>query len=122
THDLRVFEPCDLAGRISTIINRSSGIAVGLSLNIPCHTLTEVLRACIALLDRPNMDVEQLMAYIQGPDFCIGGRIIGIDGIKDYFSTGKGRIIVRAEVRLEETPRSRSLIVTEIPPIGRDKV
>src|SRR5947207_15978134 len=76
---------------------------------------------CIALLDRRNMDVEQLMTYIQGRDFCQGGRIIGIDGIRDYFSTGKGRIIVRAEVRLEETPRSRSLIVTEIPPIGRDK-
>ena len=76
----------------------------------------------LLLLDRPNMSVEQLMTYIQGPDFAQGGRIIGIDGIKDYSDTGKGRIIVRAEVRLEETPRSRSLIVTQIPPIGRDKV
>jgi DNA gyrase subunit A len=74
------------------------------------------------LLDRPNMSVEQLMTYIQGPDFSQGGCIIGIDGIKDYFTTGKGRIIVRAEVRLEDTPRSRSLVVTQIPPIGRDKV
>jgi DNA gyrase subunit A len=68
------------------------------------------------------MSVEQLMNYIQGPDFSQGGRVIGIDGIKSYLSTGKGRIIVRAEVRLEETPRSRALIVTQIPPIGRDKV
>src|SRR5690348_10136004 len=120
--DPKVVEPDYLPGRIPPLVNPSSGIAVGLSTNIPPHNLNEVLRACIALLDRPNMDVEQLMTYIQGPDFCQGGRIIGVDGIKDYFTTGKGRIIVRAEVRLEETPRSRSLIVTEIPPIGRDKV
>ena len=120
--DPRVVEPDYLPGRIPPVVNPSSGIAVGLSTNIPPHNLSEVLRACIALLDRPNMDIEQLMTYIQGPDFCQGGSIIGIDGIKDYFTTGKGRIIVRAEVRLEETPRSRLLIVTEIPPIGRDKV
>src|SRR6266851_5002348 len=120
--DPKVLEPDYLPGHIPPVVNPSSGIAVGLSTNIPPHNLTEVMRACIALLDRPTMDVEQLMAYIQGPDFCQGGRIIGIDGIKDYFTAGKGRIIVRAEVRLEETPRSRSLIVTQIPPIGRDKV
>ena len=120
--DPKVVEPDYTPGRIPPVVNPSSGIAVGLSTNIPPHNLVEVMRACIALLDRPTMDVEQLMTYIQGPDFCQGGRIIGIDGIKDYFTTGKGRIIVRAEVRLEETPRSRSLIVTEIPPIGRDKV
>ncbi|TME00604.1 MAG: DNA topoisomerase [Chloroflexi bacterium] len=120
--DPKVLEPDYLPGRIPPIVNPSSGIAVGLSTNIPPHNLVEVLRACIALLDQPAMSVEQLMTFIQGPDFCQGGRIIGIDGIKDYFATGKGRIIVRAEVRLEDTPRSRSLIVTQIPPIGRDKV
>jgi len=120
--DPRVQEPDYLPGRIPPVVNTSSGIAVGLSTNIPPHNLTEVLRACIALLDRPTMSVEQLMTYIQGPDFCQGGRVMGIEGIKDYLTTGKGRIIVRAEVRLEETPRSRSLIVTQIPPIGRDKV
>ncbi|MFL5702538.1 MAG: DNA topoisomerase (ATP-hydrolyzing) subunit A [Ktedonobacteraceae bacterium] len=120
--DPKVLEPDYLPGRIPPVVNPSSGIAVGLSTNIPPHNLTEVMRACIVLLDRPTMDVEQLMTYIQGPDFCQGGRIIGIDGIKDYFTTGKGRIIVRAEVRLEETPRSRSLIVTQIPPVGRDKI
>jgi DNA gyrase subunit A len=120
--DPKVVEPDYLPGRIPPVVNPSSGIAVGLSTNIPPHNLSEVLRACIALLDRPNMSIEQLMTYIQGPDFSQGGRVIGIDGIKDYFTTGKGRIIVRAEVRLEETPRSRSLVVTQIPPIGRDKV
>src|SRR3984893_4257957 len=120
--DPRVLKQDYLPGRIPPVVNPSSGIAVGLSTNIPPHNLTEVLRACIALLDRPTMSIEQLMTYIQGPDFCQGGRIIGIDGIRDYFTTGKGRIIVRAEVRLEETPRSRSLVVTQIPPIGRDRV
>jgi DNA gyrase subunit A len=120
--DPKVQEPDYLPGRIPPVVNPSSGIAVGLSTNIPPHNLTEVLRACIALLDRPSMSIEQLMTYIQGPDFCQGGRVMGIEGIKDYLTTGKGRIIVRAEVRLEETPRNRSLVVTQIPPIGRDKV
>jgi DNA gyrase subunit A len=120
--DPKVLEPDYLPGRIPPIVNPSSGIAVGLSTNIPPHNLSEVLRACIALLDTPDMTLEQLMTYMQGPDFSQGGRIIGIDGIRDYFTTGKGRIIVRAEVRLEETPRSRSLVVTQIPPIGRDRV
>lgn len=120
--DPRVQEADYLPGHIPPVVNASSGIAVGLSTNIPPHNLTEVLRACIALLDRPQMSLEQLMNYIQGPDFSQGGRVMGIDGIKNYLSTGKGRILVRAEVRLEETPRSRALIVTQIPPIGRDKV
>jgi DNA gyrase subunit A len=120
--DPKVQEPDYLPGHIPPVVNPSSGIAVGLSTNIPPHNLTEVLRACIALLDKPNMSVEQMMGYIPGPDFCQGGRIMGTDGIKDYMTTGKGRIIVRAEVRLEETPRSRLLVVTQIPPIGRDKV
>jgi DNA gyrase subunit A len=120
--DPKVLEPDYLPGRIPPVVNPSSGIAVGLSTNIPPHNLGEVMRACIALLDRPDMTVEQLMSYIQGPDFCQGGRVLGTDGIKDYFTTGKGRIIVRAEVRLEETPRNRALIVTQIPPIGRDRV
>src|SRR5262249_14510385 len=114
--DPKVLEPDYLPGRIPPVVNPSSGIAVGLSTNIPPHSLTEVLRACIALLDRPNISIEQLLAYIPGPDFCQGGRIMGISGIKDYLATGKGRVIVRAEVRLEETPRSRSLIVTQLPP------
>jgi DNA gyrase subunit A len=120
--DPKVLEPDYFPGHVPPVVNPSSGIAVGLSTNIPPHNLTEVIRACTALLDRPHMNVEQLMTYIKGPDFCQGGRIMGIEGIKDYLTTGKGRIVVRAEVRLEETPRSRLLIVTQLPPIGRDKV
>jgi len=120
--DPKVLEPDYLPGHVPPVVNASSGIAVGLSTNIPPHNLVEVVRACIALLDRPDMSVEQLMHYIQGPDFSQGGRVMGIDGIKSYLATGKGRIFVRAEVRLEETPRNRALIVTQLPPIGRDKV
>ncbi|HEX2915900.1 MAG TPA: DNA gyrase subunit A [Chloroflexia bacterium] len=122
--DPRVLEADYLPGRIPPVVNPSSGIAVGLSTNILPHNLTEVMRAAIALLDRPKMTVEQLMTYIKGPDFSGGGRVMGIDGIKDYLTTGKGRIIVRSEVRLEENPRTRqrSLIVVAIPPIGKDRV
>src|SRR5579875_3482433 len=116
--DPKVLEPDYLPGRLPPVINPSSGIAVGLATNIPPHNLAEVLRACIALLDQPEMSVEQLMSIIQGPDFPQGGRVIGLDGIRDYFTTGKGRIVIRAEVRLEETPRSRSLVVVQIPPVG----
>src|ERR1700732_3564385 len=86
--DPKVLEPDYLPGRIPPVVNASSGIAVGLSTNIPPHNLGEVLRACIALLDRPTMTVEQLMGYIPGPDFSQRGRIIGTDGIKDYFTNG----------------------------------
>jgi DNA gyrase subunit A len=120
--DPKVLEPDYLPGRIPPVVNPASGIAVGLSTNIPPHNLGEVLRACIVLLDKPDMSVEELMTYVQGPDFSQGGCIVGTDGIKDYFTTGKGRIIVRADVRLEETPRNRSLIITQIPPVSRDKV
>src|SRR5260370_9402581 len=88
----RVVEPDYLPGRIPPAVNPSSGIAVGLSTNIPPHNLTEVLRACIALLDGPAMSVEQLMTYIKEPDFCLGVRIMGIDGIKTYITTAKGTI------------------------------
>src|SRR5947199_5573591 len=81
--DPKVVEPDYLPGRIPPVVNPSSGIAVGLSTNIPPHNLNEVLRACIALLDRPTMDVDQLMTYIEGPDLCQGGRIAGINVIKD---------------------------------------
>src|SRR3989454_2922318 len=91
--DPKVLEPDYLPGHIPPVVNPSSVIAVGHSTNIPPHNLTEVLRACIALLDRSNMNAEQLMTYIQGPDFCQGGRIMGVVSIKDYLTTGKGRIV-----------------------------
>lgn len=122
--DPRVLEADYMPGRIPPVVNPSSGIAVGLSTNILPHNLTEVMRACMALLDKPGMTVEQLMTYIKGPDFSSGGTVMGQDGIRDYLTTGKGRIVVRGDVRLEENPRTRqrSLIVVSIPPIGKDRV
>ena len=122
--DPRVQEPDYMPGRIPPVVNPSSGIAVGLSTNILPHNLGETMRAAIALLDKPTMTLEGLMSYIKGPDFTSGGRVMGLDGIKDYLTTGKGRIVVRGDVRLEENPRTRqrSLIVVGIPPIGRDRV
>src|SRR6266702_4100508 len=101
--DPKVVEPDYMPGRIPPVVNPSSGIAVGLSTNIPPHNLTEVLRACIALLDRPNMTIEQLMTYIQGPDFSQGGRIKAINSrkleglmpdLRDESDTEKGLRIV----------------------------
>jgi DNA gyrase subunit A len=86
--DPKVVEPDYLPGRIPPVVNPSSGIAVGLSTNIPPHNLAEVLRACIALLDQPAMDVQQLMTFIQGPDFFFFLRIIGIEVIKYFFIIG----------------------------------
>jgi DNA gyrase subunit A len=122
--DPRVVEPDYMPGRIPPVVNPSSGIAVGLSTNILPHNLTEVMRACMALLDKPAMTVEQLMTYIKGPDFSSGGQVMGQEGIRDYLTTGKGRIVVRGDVRLEENPRTRqrSLIVVGLPPIGKDRV
>lgn len=122
--DPRVLEPDYMPGHLPPVVNPSSGIAVGLSTNILPHNLSEVVRATIALLDKPTMTVEGLLDYIKGPDFSGGGRVMGLDGIKDYLTTGKGRIVVRGEVRLEENPRTRQryLIVVGIPPIGRDRV
>lgn len=122
--DPKVLEPDYLPGRIPPVVNPSSGIAVGLSTNILPHNLGETLRAAIALLNEPTMSVETLMTYIKGPDFVSGGRVMGIEGVKDYLTTGKGRVIVRGEVRLEENPRTRqrALIVVGIPPIGKDRV
>src|SRR5438309_2570835 len=84
--DPRVVEADYMPGRIPPVVNPSSGIAVGLSTNILPHNLTEVMRACIALLDKPGMTVEQLMTYIKGPDFSSGGTIMGLDGIRDYLT------------------------------------
>ncbi len=122
--DLRVMEPDYLPGRLPPVVNPSSGIAVGLATNILPHNLGEVMRAAIALLDKPTMTVDQLLNYIKGPDFPTGGRLMGLDGVKDYLTTGKGRVVMRGEVRLEENPRTRqrSLIVVGLPPVPKDKL
>lgn len=118
----KVTEPVYLPARIPPVCNPASGIAVGLSTDIPPHNLGESIRTAIALLDTPELTVDALMTILKGPDFPTGGRIMGVEGIRNYLETGKGRMIVRGEVRLEQELRQRNLIVTEIPPVSRARL
>ncbi|MDX1250934.1 MAG: DNA gyrase subunit A [Gammaproteobacteria bacterium] len=112
-------EPRVFPARIpNLLINGSAGIAVGLATNIPPHNLTEVVNACIALIDDPVIDIAGLMAYVPGPDFPTSAIINGARGIVDAYHTGRGRIYVRARTHIETDDRGggkQSIIVTELP-------
>lgn len=110
-------EPTVLPTRIpQLLVNGSSGIAVGMATNMAPHNLGEVVDAICAYIDNRNITVDELMEYVKGPDFPTGGIIYGIEGVKNAFRTGRGRIVVRARTEIEETPTGRtSIIVTEIP-------
>ena len=98
------------------LVNGSSGIAVGMATNIPPHNLTEVINACLCVLDNPEASVYDLMEHIQGPDFPTKGLILGRAGIRSMYATGKGRITMRARTEIEEFGQNRQrIIVTEIP-------
>ncbi|WP_185873414.1 DNA gyrase subunit A [Blattabacterium cuenoti] len=110
-------EPTVLPTRIpNLLINGSSGIAVGMATNIPPHNLKETIEAICAYIDSNNsLSIEQIIKYIKAPDFPTGGIIYGYSGIKNYFLTGKGRIILRAKIHLEEIQGRKSIVVDEIP-------
>ncbi|MBQ2967486.1 MAG: DNA gyrase subunit A [Clostridia bacterium] len=110
-------EPTILPTRIPTLlINGSSGIAVGMATNIPPHNLTEVMNGVIAQIDNPDITVDELMEHIKGPDFPTKASIMGLSGIRSAYSTGRGKIIVRAKAEIEEHRNgSASIIVTELP-------
>jgi len=110
-------EPTVLPTRIpNLLVNGSSGIAVGMATNMPPHNLTEVVDAINAYIDDREISIEGLMQHISGPDFPTGGIIYGMQGIKDAFETGRGRIVVRAKTEIEVTASGREkIIVTEIP-------
>jgi len=98
------------------LINGSSGIAVGMATNMPPHNIQEICSAMIALIDNPELQPLELLNYIKGPDFPTGGFILGMDGIRDYFETGRGKIIVRGKVDIETTHNDQELIIIrEIP-------
>jgi DNA gyrase subunit A len=98
------------------LINGSSGIAVGMATNIPPHNLKEVIRACIGLIDNPSLDIPGLMEYLPGPDFPTAGIINGAHGIREAYTTGKGRIYVRARAEFEQMSNNRDrIVVTELP-------
>ncbi|HEX2095357.1 MAG TPA: DNA gyrase subunit A, partial [Longimicrobiaceae bacterium] len=115
--DDRLQEPRVLPGRIpNLLVNGSSGIAVGMSTNIPPHNLREVVAAAIHLLDHPECTVADLMRHIPGPDFPTGGVIVGRQGIQDAYERGRGRVVMRAKVIREQRRGGREqLVVTEIP-------
>lgn len=110
-------EPTVLPSKFpNLLVNGSSGIAVGMATNIPPHNLGEVIDGTIALIDNPDISVEEMMRYIKGPDFPTGGIILGTQGIKEAYITGRGKITIRARTNIEELPNNRSrIIVTEIP-------
>ena len=98
-------------------MNGADGIAVGMATKIPPHNLTELLSGLNALLDNPEITIDELFNnHIKGPDFPTGGYIFGIDGIKNAYSTGRGKVIMRAKTEIEELPNGKEvIIINEIP-------
>ena len=116
-YDDRLQEPTVLPAKIpQLLINGSSGIAVGMATNIPPHNLTEVCDGLIKIIDDPNTTDDELMTIIKGPDFPTGGMILGKEGIREAYKTGKGKIIVRAEAEIEEMANNKQrIVVTSLP-------
>ena len=110
-------EPRVLPSRFpNLLVNGSSGIAVGMATNIPPHNLTEVINACVCVLDNPEADLNDLMEHISGPDFPTRGIIMGRSGIRAAYATGRGKVVVRARTEFEEFGNNRTrIIVTELP-------
>ena len=110
-------EPRVLPSRFpNLLVNGSSGIAVGMATNIPPHNLTEVINACVCVLDDPEATMSDLMEHISGPDFPTGGIIMGRSGIRAAYATGRGKVVVRARTEFEEFGKDRMrIIVTELP-------
>ena len=110
-------EPVVLPSRFPNIlVNGSSGIAVGMATNIPPHNLCEVIDGIIAIIDNPDITIEELMEYVKGPDFPTAGLIMGRSGIKSAYMTGRGKVIMRARAEIEPMSDSKNRIVSnEIP-------
>ncbi len=110
-------EPVVLPSRFPhLLVNGSNGIAVGMATNIPPHNLTEVINGIVALVDNPEITIDELMEYIPGPDFPTGAQIMGVSGIRAAYHTGRGKIRVRAKAEIEDWKENRQrIVVTEIP-------
>ena len=117
TYDGTRQEPLVLPARFpNLLVNGGSGIAVGMATNIPPHNLREVIGATIAYIENPSIDVEGLMRYIKGPDFPTAGTIVGREGIREAYATGRGRVRVRAKAHIEPIGQGKeAIIVTELP-------
>jgi DNA gyrase subunit A len=111
-------EPSVLPTKIpALLVNGSSGIAVGMATNIPPHNLTELLNACIAMIDKPDIDIAELIDYLPGPDFPTAGIINGTRGVREAYMTGRGRVHIRARAEVETDDKSgqQRIIVNELP-------
>ncbi|HEU5003655.1 MAG TPA: DNA gyrase subunit A [Actinomycetota bacterium] len=115
-YDGREEEPTILPARFpNLLVNGSTGIAVGMATNIPPHNLGEIIDATLALLDNPDLSGEDLMEIIQGPDFPGGGAILGRQGIRDAYLTGRGSIRVRGKAEIEDSKRGQRIVITQLP-------
>ncbi len=124
-YDSRELEPTVLPAAIpNLIVNGASGIAVGMATNIAPHNLVEVVQALRHLVSHPPADLDALMRFVPGPDLPTGGKIVGLDGIRDAYETGRGSFKMRATARVESvTPRRKGIVVTELPyGVGPEKV
>jgi DNA gyrase subunit A len=124
-YDSRELEPSVLPSAIpNLVVNGASGIAVGMATNIAPHNLVEVVQALRHLITHPKADLDALMRFVPGPDLPTGGKIVGLDGIRDAYETGKGSFRMRATARVESvTPRRKGIVVTELPyGVGPEKV
>ena len=109
-------EPTVMPTKIpNLLVNGGNGIAVGMATNMPTHNLNEVIDGCCAYIDNPDIDVDGLMGYIPGPDFPTGAYIYGLQGVKDAYATGRGRIVMRAKAEIETGETHDKIVVTEIP-------
>jgi DNA gyrase subunit A len=109
-------EPTVLPAKIpNLLVNGASGIAVGMATNMPPHNLTEVVDGTVAYIDNHDITIEELMKHVKAPDFPTGGVIFGLEGVREAFETGRGRIVIRGKATIEENKGRESIIVTEIP-------
>lgn len=109
-------EPSVMPTKIpNLLVNGGNGIAVGMATNMPTHNLGEVIDGCCAFIDNPDIDTEGLMQYIPAPDFPTGAYIFGLQGVKDAYETGRGRIVMRAKAEIESGDTHDKIVITEIP-------
>ena len=116
-YDGKEFEPAVLPARIpNLLVNGSSGIAVGMATNIPPHNLSEVINACLAMVDNPQIAIEELLDHIPGPDFPTAGMINGTEGVYDAYRTGRGRIYIRGKADIEQSNSGQqTIVIRELP-------
>ena len=114
--DDTLIEPTVMPSKVpNLLVNGGTGIAVGMATNIPTHNLGEVIDGCVAYIDNPNIELDELMQYIKAPDFPTGAIITGLQGVREAYATGRGRIMMRAKAEIESDENHDKIVITEIP-------